>query len=394
MSPAQNTWKWAGALLLVCGLQSYGQPVDPRAMAAAKFAAARESLTSTATQFAGPVAAGAFVTFDVPGAVNGTFPDAINNGGVITGYYSDNTGSGFHGFLRSQNGDLITFDVPGALFGTFPTAINPAGTIAGVYFVDTNFVGQGFLRASNGAFTTFDAPGGSLGFLSMDINPSGQVTGTYFDVSFVLHGFLRDDKGTLITIDVPGAVNGTNPVSIAPDGTILGSSCDASNNCHGFLRDQHGAFTTFDPPSPGPIGFGGFQGQPGLSINPQGTIAGNYFQPIAGNPFGGNYRGFLRSPEGAYTTFDAASYPPCCIWTFSNGITPAENVTGSYNDGLNVNHGFLRARDGTIFLLDVPAAGTGALQGTLPWGITPAGVVFGQYIDAKLATHGFTFQPR
>jgi len=45
-------------------------------------------------------------------------------------------------------------------------------------------------------------------------------------------------------------------------------------------------------------------------------------------------------------------------------------------------------------MLNVPGAGTGPNQGTLPWGMAAGGVVFGQYIDAASETHGFIFQPR
>jgi hypothetical protein len=40
---------------------------------------------------------------------------------------------------------------------------------------------------------------------------------------------------------------------------------------------------------------------------------------------------------------------------------------GSFNDGFNINHGFVRARDGTLATLDAPGAGTGNFQGTAPW---------------------------
>ena len=67
----------------------------------------------------------------------------------------------FHGFLRSPEGKFTTFDSPGAdttpgdCNGTFPNAINDAGAITGVYY-GVNNVGHGFLRSPEGAFTTFD----------------------------------------------------------------------------------------------------------------------------------------------------------------------------------------------------------------------------------------------
>jgi hypothetical protein len=47
--------------------------------------------------------------------------------------------------IGSDGRTFTTFDVPGAVLGTVPTAINPAGTITG-YYVDASFVSHGFIR--------------------------------------------------------------------------------------------------------------------------------------------------------------------------------------------------------------------------------------------------------
>jgi hypothetical protein len=78
----------------------------------------------------------------------------------------------------------------------------------------------------------------------------------------------------------------------------------------------------------------------------------------------------------------------------ASGITPAGAITGSFNDGFAINHGFLRASDGTLATFDVPGAGKGFYQGTAPLGITPGGVIIGLYIDSNDARHGFLFFPR
>jgi hypothetical protein len=115
---------------------------------------------------------------------------------------------------------------------------------------------------------------------------------------------------------------------------------------------------------------------------------------MAGNPFGGNYTVFIRSENGTYITFAAANYPPCCIWSAPSGINLAGTVTGSFNDGSNLNHGFVRSRDGTLTTLDAPGAGTGANQGTLPLAITFEGVIMGLYRDQNNLSHGFLFHPQ
>ena len=109
-----------------------------------------------------------------------------------------------------------------------------------------------------------------------------------------------------------------------------------------------------------------------------------------------------KSPPELITTFDAVMFPngnpslniPCCTWSFPSGITPGGAITGSFNDGFDINHGFLRANDGTVTTFDAPGAGTGFVQGTAPLGITPGGVIMGLYIDVNNVDHGFLFVPR
>src|SRR5438309_8530913 len=86
----EQVWTVAGALLLVsclqlfCGSQLYGQQADIDAAAAAKAAAGREALTHAPIHSPGPKAVGTFITFDVPGAFQGTFPSSISQAGAIT----------------------------------------------------------------------------------------------------------------------------------------------------------------------------------------------------------------------------------------------------------------------------------------------------------------------
>jgi hypothetical protein len=165
------------------------QQVDLDAARRAKAAAGREALTHAAAKVLAPV--GSFTTFDVPGAVNGTFPSSINPAGAITGSYYDVNFVG-HGFLRAKNGTLVSFDAPGAgttdpsFPGTYAVSINPAGAIVGMY-TDANSLSHGFVRASDGTFTTFDPPGKIAAFAPFAlaqtsyINPDGVITGAYFE---------------------------------------------------------------------------------------------------------------------------------------------------------------------------------------------------------------------
>ena len=395
------------AVLLTFGLQSYAQQADSASQAMLYQRLRRAGfppgvmtrpykpvLGGTQNQqpsndAPGHDDSGTFMTFDVSGAGNNTFAFAINPDGAITGYSSG------AGFLRSPNGTITTFHVPGDDNGTYPAAINPAGAITGQW-CDVNWVCPGFLRSPAGTITIFDVPGEVGGVNPEAINPQGAITGEYFDANYVGHGFLRASDGTITTIDAPGSVYGTQAFGINPEGTVSGCYSDANFVGHGFVRASNGTLTEFDVPDSQDLSCGfdyGFFSFPvaDVGINPAGAITGAYFQPIPGNPFGGNRRGFLRDKDGSFTTFDAVPSPssPCCTWTFGIAINPAGEIAGWDNDQHDVNHGFLRAKNGTITILDAPGAGTGHNQGTLVFSISPSGQIAGIYRDANNVYHGF-----
>jgi hypothetical protein len=152
------TGKTAEPVTAKVPISSSGIVLNPDAAMAAKAAggqAAREdsanSLPDLSSVSSSP---GTFVTFDAPGAVNGTSPFSINPAGAITGNYVD-ASSQTHGFLRESDGTFVTFDAPGDVNGTFPTSISALETITG-YYVDANFFSHGFMLGSDHHVTTFD----------------------------------------------------------------------------------------------------------------------------------------------------------------------------------------------------------------------------------------------
>jgi hypothetical protein len=68
-------------------------------------------------------------------------------------------------------------------------------------------------------------------------------------------------------------------------------------------------------------------------------------------------------------------------------------TAGYYNDASGVFHGFLRTPDGAITTFDVPGAGTGPGQGTFAGNINPAQAIAGRYVDASGVSHGFLRAP-
>jgi hypothetical protein len=341
---------------------------------------------------------GTYATFDAPGAVNGTLALAINPAGTVTGYGSDVNFNGI-GFVRDRSGNLTTFAVPGAGGGTYPYAISDTGAITGQWCDATYVLCAGFVRDSQGNTTTFDVPGEVFGVSPFAISPQGAITGTYLDGNFAFHAFVRAPNGSVMTIDVPSA-QGTQAFAINANGTIAGCYTDTNSVGHGYVRDSNGTITEFDVPDSTKLSClydYGFFNIPSLleGMNPAGAITGAYFEPIVGNLFGGNYRGFLRNTDGSFATFDAVPSPssPCCTWTFGIAINPAGQIVGWDNDYRSVNHGFVRAQDGTITILDVPGAGTRFNQGTLARGINPGGQIAGFYTDGSGLSHGFVRNP-
>lgn len=192
----------------------------------------------------------------------------------------------------------------------------------------------------------------------------------------------RANAQKIIKFDAPnsgtGAFQGTEATGINLEGTITGSVTDNGNGTHGFVRSPEGRFTDFDAPGADPV--------VGCtcpnSINDLGVIAGNTIDT------GSVSHGFIRTPDGLFITFDDSQAP---AGTGANqGTTPAAItdfgvIAGNYVDGNNLSHGFVRTPDGNIATFDAP----GASQGTYVGNINNFGAIAGTFYDANGVGHGF-----
>lgn len=345
-------------------------------------------------------------TFDAPGAGTaagqGTFANGMNDSGAITGFIRD-ANAARHGYLRAPDGTFAIFDDPAAGTcsascgtigngqGTRAYAINPSGLIVGFY-TDNSARCHGYVRAANGTFTQIDAPDAGTGpfpqgtfpseFTPAGINPAGAITGFYVDASSVQHGFVRAAGGKITEFDPSGSIL-TNPNAINDTGEITGFYFDASFVGHGFVRAPNGTITSFDAPGADMTPDTG-NGTFGVGLTATGEIEGVYVDAK------GVLHGFVRSNEGVFTTFDV----PSAGAGAGQGTLPESNntvgaIAGNYIDASNLNHGFVRDTQGAFRLFDVPRAGTGAGQGTIPLSNNNAGAATGDYIDASNVTHGF-----
>src|ERR1700687_3774543 len=97
-------------------------------------------------------------------------------------------------------------------------------------------------------------------------------------------------SATFVTFDVPGNLP-TEPSAINASGDVTGQYVDAGGNGHGFLRTSNGAITTFDAP-------GAIMATLGRSIDTNDDITGYCLDT------NGHFHGFLRFSNGAFALFD------------------------------------------------------------------------------------------
>ncbi|MGA3228142.1 MAG: hypothetical protein ABSC65_30550 [Acidobacteriaceae bacterium] len=304
------------------------------------------------------------------------------------------------GFTASaQQARYVTLDAPGAVGGTEPVQINLGGTVAG-YSVDGNGVFHGFLRSPQGKYTMFDVagagtnPNASNGTFPAGINVFGVVAGYYNDANVVSHGFVRSAEGKITTFDAPGA--DTNPADAAGTivsgmndlGAISGYYSDTKGVSHGFVRSPGGKFTSFDAPGAG--GYGTYAIGP---LNLEGAIVGFYTDTNF------LYHAFVRNPDGQFATFVGpgscdTGVPEGCYGSGTYNINLFGTSVGAYQDnsGNFVSHGFVRTADGKITTFEAPGAGTGTGQGTgfdQIAGLNITGAVTANYLDGNDVYHGF-----
>jgi hypothetical protein len=187
---------------------------------------------------------------------------AINDEGVIAGFYGANVNNGF---LLTE-GKFRTMDFPGAV-STLLRGINNLGDLSGTYsIVDLNADEFGFIIPRRGppiSFKLADPTG--TGIVVGGINDLRQLVGYYTDATSTLVGFLRQPSGQFVSIIFPGALS-TQIDGINDCGIVVGVWGDGST-AHGFYG-RPGNLHSFDVPGAGATFTQG--------INNEGRIVGRY----------------------------------------------------------------------------------------------------------------------
>jgi probable HAF family extracellular repeat protein len=272
-----------------------------------------------------------FISVDIPnplGELGFTHFADINNGGEITGGFTNSSGFGFliGGKFRSTDIQCPTRrrrDEPNAQ----PQSINKSAEIAGFCFTRGRL--HGFFRNKQGKYTLLDFPGATL-TEATGLNDNGHAVGDYRDSNGKFHGFFWDD-GRFRTIDVPfPEATLTGPNGINNVGQIVGFYDDNTGGRHGFLYNR-GNFISFDFP-------GALLTAP-TEINDSGQIVGVY---VAND---GTLQSFLLD-QHKFVTIDVPF--PDAIFTDISGINNRGQIVGRYVESNSVDplnpfpsHGFI-----------------------------------------------------
>jgi hypothetical protein len=134
---------------------------------------------------------------------------------------------------------------------------------------------------------------------------------------------------------------------------------------------------TFNAPHSGTVANTGTQA---TSINFFGTVTGNFTD----NNYGTH--GFVRTPDGKFTDFDAPGADPVVGCTCPSAINDRGVVAGYYIDANSVSHGFLRSPEGQFTTFDVSGAGG---YGSFPIALNLEGAIVGYYTDSNYSFHAF-----
>ncbi|MGO9948891.1 MAG: hypothetical protein ACLPWG_18810 [Steroidobacteraceae bacterium] len=196
-------------------------------------------MVATATVAAEPVL---ITSFDIPGATS-YFVAAVNDEGLVAGSWTAADGSAI-GFIRAPDGHITTpiVDPDDNTRTTVLRAVNDEGVIAGFYGAN---VSNGFLL-TEGKFRTVDFPG-AVSTLLRGINNLGDVSGTYsiVDLNADEFGFIIPRRGPAISFklaDPTGTgivVGGINDLR-----QLVGYYTDATSTLVGFLRQPSGQFVS------------------------------------------------------------------------------------------------------------------------------------------------------
>jgi PEP-CTERM motif len=269
------------------------------------------------------------------GDVNFNQELAINNSGVIAGYFGDGT----------------------VVFNNGYTVVPPYGT--------SNFTAENFPSSME------------VQTQVTGINNLGNTVGFWIDTSGANHGF-TDFGGAFTSVDDPSSTASpifTQFLGVNDSDEVAGFYVDAAGNSHAFTYSG----TTFTPIMPSDATMA-----TATDLNNSGEVSGFFTSSLNGDTYG-----FLDS-GGVISDF---LYPGSTFTQFL-GLNNNGLVVGVYMDSAGNNNGFVyNTVTNTWQTVDDPFAATGAGNGTTINGLNDNGQLVGFYVNAAGQTVGLLANP-
>ena len=281
----------------------------------------------------------AFRTVDDPGDTTFNQLLAINDRGIIAGYFgSGAAGHPNKGYRISTHeiSDFVNEDFPGAI-QTQVVAINEADLTVGFFSTMNNAnsmnANAGFYRIDDGsyhsvAFPTSDNASPSINQL-LGVNDSDDAVGFYTDSKGNNHGYeysIRDRKFRLITVSGEGATTVT-VTGIDDFGDVVGFFTGTGGKQEAFLLTVRGKQTV--------LAYPGATITQAFGINDHGEVVGTY---TTGSGSSAQTFGFTWTASGGYQT---VSDPNGVGATTINGVNDYGDLVGFYTDSAGNTDGLL-----------------------------------------------------
>lgn len=275
---------------------------------------------------------------------------AINNSGVIAGYFGDGTvlpNKGYTVVSPYGSSNFINENFPGSV-QTQVTGINSNGDTVG-FWIDGSGANHGFTDIS-GVFTSLNDPASTATptFTQiLGVNNSDEVAGFFMDAAGASHAFTW--AGGIFTPIVLANSTSSTATDVNNSGEVSGFETSTNGDTYGFLNNTlylypGSTFTQF------------------LGLNNQGLVVGDYMD-AAGNTNGLVY----NTLTGVWQTVD----DPFAVGGAGNGTT----INGINDEGQIVGF-YVNAAGQTIGLIGTAVPEPGTLSLLLLSGALAIGMVF------------------
>ncbi len=234
--------------------------------------------------------------------------------------------------VPADAGSYIPFNVHSST-STFPSSVSSNGYIAG------SWANPGeealFVRSPVGSITTFQLIYGNSSTSPL-VNATGAVAGTYYDKQELPHGYIRNPDGSIVTVDGPSDDGGTMITGISDAGFVVGSYI-SNDDTWGLIRTPKGTAVPF-------LGPNNEQVNQVIGINSKNTTLATYVDF--------KFYGFFLTSKFKYTAFSLEQDDGTVLGPIAFNVSG--NIAGVYSDINNVQHCFVRQKNGNVTKFDVP----------------------------------------